>query len=69
MVKPEFEIKKGTIDDAEIICNFINQLAEYEKLTHEVTTTPDELAKTLFSENTHVHTIIGYYNKTKDNII
>jgi len=36
-------------------------LAEYEKLTYEVTTTPEELAKTLFSSNTQVHTIIGYY--------
>jgi len=62
MVKSELEIKKGTIDDAETIFNFINQLAEYEKLTHEVTTTPEGLAKTLFSANTHVHTIIGYYN-------
>ena len=61
MVKSELEIKKGTIDDAETIFNFINQLAEYEKLTHEVTTTPEELAKTLFSQNTHTHTIIGYY--------
>lgn len=54
-------IKKGTIEDAETIYNFIYQLAEYEKLTHEVATTPEELAKTLFSDNTHVHTIIGYY--------
>jgi len=57
----EFVIRKGTKDDVEIIYNFIYQLAEYEKLTHEVTTTPDELAKTLFSENTHTHTIIGFY--------
>jgi GNAT superfamily N-acetyltransferase len=60
MEKLDFEIKKGTIDDAETIHGFIYQLAEYEKLTHEVTTTPEELAKTLFSANTHVHTIIGY---------
>ncbi len=57
----ELVIKKGTIDDVEIIYNFIYQLAEYEKLTDDVATTPDELAKTLFSENTHTHTIIGYY--------
>ena len=57
----KFEIKKGTIDDVEIIHNFIYQLAEYENLTHEITTTPEELAKTMFSANSHVHTIIGYY--------
>jgi len=57
----EIVIKKGTIDDVETIYNFIYQLAEYEKLTDEVTTTSEELAKTLFSENTHTHTIIGYF--------
>lgn len=56
MGKLEFEIRKGTIDDAEIIYNFIYQLAEYEKLTHEVATTSEELAKTLFSANTRAHT-------------
>ncbi|MCF6270538.1 MAG: GNAT family N-acetyltransferase [Melioribacteraceae bacterium] len=56
-----FVIKTGTIEDVETIYNFIYQLAEYERLTEEVTTTPEELAKTLFSSNTHVHTIIGYY--------
>ena len=58
----ELVIKKGTVEDVEIIYNFIYQLAEYERLTDDVTTTPDELAKTLFAENTHTHTIIGYYN-------
>ncbi len=56
-----FVIKTGTVEDVETIYNFIYKLAEYEKLTNEVTTTPKELAETLFSPNTHVHTIIGYY--------
>jgi len=60
-MKTKLVIKKGTIDDAKVIYNFIYQLAEYEKLTHEVVTTPEELAKTLFASNTHTHTIIGYY--------
>ena len=59
----EFDIRKGTIEDVEIIYNFIYQLAEYEKLIHEVTTSPEELAKTLFAENTHTHTIIAFYNE------
>lgn len=57
----ELEIKPGTIEDVEIIYNFIYQLAVYEKLTEEVDTTPEELAKTLFAPNSHVHTIIGFY--------
>ncbi len=58
----ELVIKKGTIDDVEIIYNFIHQLAEYENLTDEVTTTQKKLGQTLFSEKTHTHTIIGYYD-------
>lgn len=56
-------IRPGTSEDIEIIYNFISQLAEYEKLTHEVTTTPEELAKTLFADNRHTHTIIAFYNE------
>jgi len=55
-------IRKGTIDDVETIYDFIYQLAEYEKLTDDVTTTHEELAKTLFADDTHTHTIIGYYD-------
>ncbi len=58
----ELVIKKGTVDDVEIIFKFIYQLAEYEKLTDEVTTTPEELAMSLFAENTHTYTIIGFYD-------
>ena len=58
----KFIIRPGTIEDIKIIFNFIYQLAEYEKLTDEVTTNPEELAKTLFSENTHTNTIIAFYN-------
>lgn len=56
-------IKKATIEDSEIIFNFIYQLAEYEKLAHDVTTTPETLGKTLFGSNSNVETIIGYYDE------
>ena len=55
-----FNIKKATIEDTEIIYNFISQLAEYEKLTDEVTTTSDLLGETLFGPNSNVETVIGY---------
>jgi len=55
-----FNIKKATIEDTEIIYNFISQLAEYEKLTDEVTTTPYLLGETLFGPNSNVETVIGY---------
>ena len=54
------KIKKATIEDSEIIYNFIYQLAEYEKLTDDVTTTSDSLGETLFGPNSNVETLIGY---------
>ena len=57
------KIKKATIEDSEIIYNFICQLAEYEKLTDDVTTTPDSLGETLFGPNSNVETLIGYVDK------
>ncbi len=57
------KIKKATIEDSEIIYNFICQLAEYEKLTDDVTTTPDSLGETLFSPNSNVETLIGYVDE------
>lgn len=57
------KIKKATIEDSEIIYSFINQLAEYEKLTDDVTTTTDSLRKTLFGPNSNVETLIGYVDE------
>ena len=57
------EIKKATREDSEIIYNFIYQLAEYEKLTNDVSTTPDSLKETLFAPNSNVETVIAYMDK------
>lgn len=53
-------IKKATSEDTEIIFNFICKLAEYEKLTHEVSTNPEELRKTLFGDNSNTKTVIAF---------
>lgn len=58
-----FKIKKATIEDCEIIYNFIYQLAEYGKLTDDIVTTPDSLREALFGSNSNVETIIGYVDE------
>ena len=58
-----FKIKKATTEDTEIIYNFIYKLAEYEKLTDEVTTSPEMLKKSLFGPDANAETIIGYFNE------
>jgi len=53
-------IKKAEIGDIPIILEFINKLAKYEKLSHEVTANNNKLKESLFSGNTNVFSIIGY---------
>ncbi|MEN8193956.1 MAG: GNAT family N-acetyltransferase [Bacteroidota bacterium] len=57
------KIKKATIEDTEIIYSFICQLAEYEKLTDEVTTTSNLLKETLFDPKSNTGTLIAYVDE------
>lgn len=57
-----FEIKPATIKDVPLILSFIKELAEYEKLIHEVVATEDILKETLFGNQAHAEVIIGYLN-------
>ncbi|MBW2611487.1 MAG: GNAT family N-acetyltransferase, partial [Deltaproteobacteria bacterium] len=45
-----FTIRKAGADDAALILSFIRELAEYEKLSHEVVATEELLEETLFGE-------------------
>ncbi len=55
-------IIKAKVKDVSTILSFINKLAEYEKLSHEVTATEELLEETLFAENTNTFSLIGYLN-------
>lgn len=55
-------IKNTEISEIPIILQFIKKLAEYEKLSHEVSANEEQLKKTLFSNNTNAYSIIGYLN-------
>ena len=58
-----FIIRSTTVDDCTLILDFIKELAEYEKLLHEVTATADTLKETLFSDNPYAEVIIGEFEK------
>jgi GNAT superfamily N-acetyltransferase len=58
---PDFVIRFAEKDDAGLILRFIKGLAEYEKLSHEVTTTEDLLRETLFGPRQIAEVIIGEY--------
>ena len=57
---PDFEIKPTTIDDVPLILSFIQKLADYEKLSHEVVATEASLRAVLFGERRYAETIIAY---------
>lgn len=47
---PRTEIRPATRQDVPVILSFIRELAEYEKLSHEVCATEDQLRASLFGE-------------------
>lgn len=58
-----FEIRQATPDDVPLILAFIKELAEYEKLSHEVIATEKILQDSLFGANSHTQVIIGYVDQ------
>lgn len=59
----KFEIKPATKQDIPLLLEFIKELAEYEKLSHEVVATEEILTESFFGAKTHVEAIIGYLNE------
>lgn len=58
-----FEIKPATKNDLPIILNFIKELAEYERLAHEVTSTEADLDIYLFGARPYAEVVIGYLDQ------
>jgi GNAT superfamily N-acetyltransferase len=61
---PDFQLRQATRDDCGLILGFIQELAEYEKLAHEVVATTDILADALFGDRPYAEVIIGEYQGT-----
>ena len=57
----DFTVRPAHIGDCPTILAFIKQLAEYEKLTHEVVATEEKLQQTLFGEQPAAEVIIADY--------
>jgi len=58
---PGFVIRFAEKEDTGLILHFIKGLAEYEKLSHEVTATEDLLQETLFGTRQVAEVVIGEY--------
>ena len=56
---PNFRIKAAREEDVPAILSLIKDLAEYEKLSHEVTATEDDIRQSLFGERPVAEALIG----------
>jgi GNAT superfamily N-acetyltransferase len=52
-------IRSATPEDVPVIARLIRALAEYEKLSHEVTLREEELARHLFGERPHAEVVLA----------
>ncbi len=57
-----FLIREGRPEDVKLIFSFIRELAEYEKLSHEVSATIEDLEKYLFSSEKKAEVILGFHD-------
>ena len=53
------QYRESTENDVPVILQYIRELAEYEKLLHEVVATEDGIKKTLFEDNKGAFSIIA----------
>ena len=55
-------IRKGNASDCPLILDFIQQLGDYEKLSHEVVATSEQLNQTLFGNKPYAEVLIAEYD-------
>ena len=58
-IPSNFIIRAATENDAAVILSLINDLAEYEHLTHEVEATAEDIRQSLFGERPVAEALIG----------
>ena len=56
------KIKKAKLKDVPLVLSLIKELAEYEKLTHEVIASEKDLSRNLFGPKKFAEVLLGYYN-------
>jgi GNAT superfamily N-acetyltransferase len=60
MTSDSIRLEPATTKDVPVILRFIRELAEYEKLSHEVVATEDTLRKSLFGSRPAAEVVIAY---------
>ena len=60
----ETRIREATEEDVPLILSLIRELAEYERLSHEVVATEDTLRESLFGERRYAEVLIAEHDGT-----
>lgn len=56
----ELTVRPAAREDAPLILTFIKELAEYERLAHQVTATERDIEETLFGERPGAEVLLGF---------
>jgi GNAT superfamily N-acetyltransferase len=59
MTVPQISIRPVRADEVDLVMQFIRELADYEKLAHEVTATPDNIRAALFGPRPYAEAVFG----------
>ena len=59
-----FKIRPAVENDAGTIFSLVKELADYERLTHEVVATENDIRRSLFGERPFAEALIGEYERT-----
>lgn len=57
---PDFKLRFAREEDVSLMLSFIKELADYEKLSHEVVATEKDIRENLFGEKAYAEAVIGY---------
>jgi GNAT superfamily N-acetyltransferase len=57
---PQLEIRAATEDDVPLLLSLIKELADYERLSHEVAATEETLRHSLFGEQRVAEALLGF---------
>jgi GNAT superfamily N-acetyltransferase len=58
-----FKIRSASANDVGTILSLIKELADYERLTHEVVATEDDIRRSLFGDRPFAEALIGEYKE------
>ena len=59
-----FTIRAAQRGDVPLLLSFIRELAEYERLSHEVSATEETLERSMFGEHAYAEALLGYAGET-----